>query len=453
MLSGLRLRLTMLYLLGSILLVSLVGISTYSLLTYFFQNSNDAALRFKMALLFRTSGEIPPAELQTAEADWMAQNQEHFLQFTSHNEENEWEEEHGLEDYENYLEEAYEGELSSIFVMPLNAEGELLFNPNPYPLQMIPDQDALANAVKKGFDLRTGQLSDGTPVRLLTYPFPEESAYDFMQVGKSTGDQFRVLNQFLGGLLVIGSFFIVVLGLASWWMAGNSLKTSQKAWDNQQQFIANASHELRTPLTLIRATAEVALRHAQQNSEQEQLMRDVIGECDHMTGLVEDMLLLTRLDTQKLDIELSNIPLEMLLAEIQHQFEPIMQERQLDWQVSDYTGNIIANESRLRQVILILLDNAMRHTPAGGRIAIEVQDFANEVEIVVSDSGSGIPAEALPHIFDRFYQVENARAEHGSSGLGLSIAKSLIEAQGGAILVKSEPDMGTQVYIELAKSK
>ena len=449
MLSGLRLRLTLLYLLISILLVSLVGISTYGLLTYFFQNSNDAALRFKMALLFRTSGELPPDELQNAEADWMAQNQEHFLQFTSHNEEEEWETDHDLQEYEDYLEEAYEGELSSIFVMPLNAEGELLFNPNPYPLQMSPNKEALEDAVNKGFDLRTARMSDGTPVRLLTYPFPEGSAYDFIQVGKSTGDQFRVLNQFLGGLLVIGSFFIVVLGVASWWMAGRSLRTSQKAWDNQQQFIANASHELRTPLTLIRASAEVALRHAQRDSEKENLMNDIITECDHMTGLVEDMLLLTRLDTQKLEIELSDISLSNLLGDIDHQFEPIMQERELHWQVGSNVEYVYANESRLRQVILILLDNAMRHTAPGGSVSIESQSNMNKVEIVVSDSGSGIPPEALPHIFDRFYQVENARAEHGSSGLGLSIAKSLIDAQGGEIHVESEPGKGTSVHIQL----
>jgi signal transduction histidine kinase len=453
MLNKLRVRLTLLYLLGSILLVGLVGICTYGALTYFFENSNDAALRFKMALLFRTTGEIPPAELQTAEAEWMSQNQEHFLQYTSHDEEEEWEDEHGLEEYEDYLEEAYEGELSSIFVMPLDAEGTILFNPNPYPLQMEADKNAIENAKLNGFDLRTGKMSDGTQVRLLTYPFPPGNAYEFIQLGKSTADQFRVLNQFLGGLVGIGTFFIVLLGGISWWLAGNTLKTSQKAWDNQQQFIANASHELRTPLTLIRASADVALRHSSAGSEQANLMKDILLECDHMTGLVEDMLLLTRLDTQKLEIELSNISLKDLLNEIRHQFEPIMQERQLDWQVAEFSGLIYANESRLRQVILILLDNAMRHTPVDERISIEAQKSANKIELVVSDSGSGIPAEALPHIFDRFYQVENARAEHGSSGLGLSIAKSLIEAQQGEIRIESEFGKGTSVHILLQSGR
>ena len=449
MLNGLRLRLTMLYLLVSILLVSLVGISTYGLLIYFFQNSNDAALQFKMALLFRTTGEIPPQELQTAEAEWMAQNQEHFLQFTSHDEKSEWEDDHGLQEYKDYLEEAYEGELSTIFVMPLDADGNLLFNPNPYPLQMAPDQAAIEDIAERGYDLRTGHMSDGTPVRLLTYPFPEGSAYAYIQVGKSTGDQFRVLNQFLGGLLVIGSFFIIVLGVASWWMAGNSLKTSQKAWDNQQQFIANASHELRTPLTLIRASAEVALRHSTADSEQANLMTDIIGESDHMTGLVEDMLLLTRLDTQRLEIELAPVALQKLLGDIKHQFTPVMEDHQLQWLVTDDNAQVYANESRLRQVILILLDNAIRHTQAGGSISIESHSKGKKVELIISDSGCGISAEALPRIFDRFYQVEDARGEHGSSGLGLSIAKSLIEAQHGEIRAESEPGTGTRIFIQL----
>jgi signal transduction histidine kinase len=452
MLNKLRLRLTLLYLAGSILLVSLVGISTYGLLTYFFQCSTDAALQFKMALLFRTSGEIPPSELQTAEADWMSQNQEHFLQFTAHNESSEIEEDHSLQSDDDYLEEAYEGELASIFVMPLNEQGQLLFNPNPYPLQMAPDQNAVLEALEKGHDLRTSRLDDGTTVRLLTYVFPENNAYDIIQIGKNTGDQFRVMNQFLGGLLVIGSFFITVLGAASWWLAGNSLKTSQKAWDNQQQFIANASHELRTPLTLIRASAEVALRHASPKSEQTDLMNDILVECDHMTGLVEDMLLLTRLDTQQLKIELRDVDLQKLFSEIQHQFAPVMKERSLQWQVTQNTIHVFGNESRLRQVLLILLDNAMRHTVQGGKISIDAYVKGKKVEIIVSDNGEGIPAHALPHIFDRFYQVEDARAEHGSSGLGLSIAKTLIEAQHGEIQVESEPGKGTSIYLRLSTS-
>ncbi|MBI9050913.1 MAG: HAMP domain-containing histidine kinase [Anaerolineaceae bacterium] len=453
MLSGLRLRLTLLYLLISMLLVSLVGISTYSLLTYFFQNTNDAALNFKMALIFRTSGELPPAELQNAEAEWMAQNQQRFLQFTGHNEADELEEEHALNEYEHYLEEAYEGELSTIFVMPLNREGELLFNPNPYPLLMEPDLDAVGDTLKDGYDIRSSRMSDDTPVRLLTYQFPEGSAYEVIQLGKTTADQFRVLNQFLGGLLVIGALFIILLGFASWWMAGNSLQTTQKAWDNQQKFIANASHELRTPLTLIRASAEVALRHTSTESEPAALMRDVIQESDHMTGLVEDMLLLTRLDTQELQIALAEFSLEGMLKDIEHQFAPIMEERGLNWQVQPLQTYIYANEVRLRQVIMILLDNAMRHTPANGNITITAQTVGKGIALIISDSGAGIPQEALPKIFERFYQVQDARGVHGSSGLGLSIAKSLIEAQYGSIHIESEVGHGTTVHIQLMKAK
>ena len=446
MLKGLRFRLTLLYLLVGMLLVGIIGMGSYSLLNYFFQSSNDIALKCKMSLTFRVAGETPPQELVVAEQAWLSQSQNPFLSFINHNEDTEMED-HEEGGVQGYVEEAYEGELASIFVLPLDTNGRLLFNPNPYPVHMDPDQDAVQHALQNGWDLRNGKLDDGSPVRLLTYTFPSGSGYDLIQMGKPIADQSRVMHQFLGGLLLIGVLSVVLLGVGSWWMAGNSLQPMQAAWDHQQQFIANASHELRTPLTLIRASTELALRHSDAGSRQEQLLSDVIQDCDHMTSLVEDMLLLSRLDAQQLKMNLSDVDVKSVLDGLQRQLEPVMQEKAVQWEVDAAASTILADETRLRQVILILLDNAMRHTPQGGTIRLKSQIEGQQVQISVSDTGEGIPSRSLTHVFERFYQVEDARGGQGGSGLGLSIAKALIEAQYGSIVLESKAGQGTQIFM------
>ena len=140
--------------------------------------------------------------------------------------------------------------------MPLDSEGTLIFNPNPFDPPMLPDQNAISNAAANDFDLRTVSLADGTSVRLLTYKLSDQTGIEILQLGKPIEDQLKILNQFLEGLLIIGSASILMLGLGSWWLAGRMLASAQKAWDSQQQFVANASHELRAPLTLIRAGSD-----------------------------------------------------------------------------------------------------------------------------------------------------------------------------------------------------
>lgn len=137
-------------------------------------------------------------------------------------------------------------------------------------------------------------MSNDVRVRLLTY----ETGLNVpvvIQVGRQLSDQDRVLDQYLTGLLILGSIASLLLAFVSWWLAGRSLVPAQKAFDQQQNFVSNASHELRTPLTLMRATAEFGLR-TQPAQEQGQVLQDIINETDYMNYLVDDLLLLSRLD-------------------------------------------------------------------------------------------------------------------------------------------------------------
>jgi signal transduction histidine kinase len=452
MLKRLHLRLTLLYLLVAMILVALVGGGSYSLLYYYFETTNDMALKFKMAETFESLSAPLPPELIEAEQAWLGRRGLAGFSFSTTGKglDNEVQAVEGQTET-NHVGETYEGELSAIFVYPLDEKGTLLLNPNPYPPPMPPDLEAVLSAKKKGSDLRTSYLQDGTPVRMLTYTLPQEAGFNVLQLGRPFGDQVRVLNQFMLGLLALGGASTLVLGVGSWLLAGRSLKPTQRAWERQQIFVANASHELRTPLTLIRASSEVALRHTRNDSDQKELLSDVINECDHMTQLVEDLLLLSRLDTKELKLERQVIFFPDLIGEVARQFERLANEHSVQLIVKETVGKVMGDQTRLRQVLLILLDNALQHTPAGGTIVISSSLEGRRVRVRIADSGEGIPLEHLPHVFERFYQVKSARSgENRGHGLGLSIAKSLIEAQGGKIAITSQPGKGTEISFALS---
>jgi signal transduction histidine kinase len=445
MLNRLRLRLTLLYLLAAIFLVATVGASTYSLMYYYFMSSNDSALRYKMASIYTALGADTPAELVESQRDWEKHQEKNDEESNDINHsESEENSEQALASVSTRM--TYEGELSSIFVFPLDKTGRLIINPNPYNPPMQPDTTAVATAIKNGTDLRTITLPSGTPIRLLTYSVPPQSGFDVIQLGKPFDDQVRLLNQLMTGLIVSGIIVVLFLGFGSWWLAGRSLRPTQRAWELQQTFIANASHELRTPLTLIRASSEVALRQTQPTSSQQALLKDIMGECDHMSQLVEDLLLISKLDTHQLKLERELLSLSVLINDVIHTFQPLMEKHNVTLIAGNLNGEIRGDRIRLRQVLFILVDNALRFTPSGGTIKISAEQTGRMVNISVQDSGIGIPKEDLEHVFERFYQAKSgSETENRGNGLGLSIAKSLVEAHDGRISISSSPGLGTKV--------
>jgi signal transduction histidine kinase len=453
MLNHLRLRLTLLYLLAAVLLVVVVGASSYSLINYYFTESNDAALRYKMAQSFASIGIKLPADLETSVLDWEGHDESKEGE-THESSGTDIDEEHNeaLGVLSNGL--AYEGELASIFIFPLDSQGKLIFNPNPFTPPMDPDTDAANAALQKGMDIRTTTLKDGSPIRLLSYATPDKSGFSVLQLGKPISDQVHLLNQFLTGLAVSGVLIVLVVGIGSWWVAGKSLRPTQKAWEMQQTFIANASHELRTPLTLIRASSEVALRQTRPTEKQKNLLQDIMCECDHMSQLVEDLLLISKLDTHQLKLDLKVISMKDLLEDVQRQFAPLAEKQNVSLILNEQQGVVMGDRMRLRQVFLILLDNALRYTPQGGTIKLSATHSNRSVTVSVCDNGCGIPPNHLEHVFERFYQAESGlKSEDKGNGLGLSIAKSLVEAHQGQINITSTPGQGTCVTFTLPATR
>jgi len=447
MLRQLRVRLTLLYLFASIFLSIAVGGGTYTLVNYYFQTTNDQALWVKMGLQFAALKIPLPVDL------YEAVKQEGLVitnppAATENSELGSTEVEGSSTNHANESHEGLqESELADIFVMPLTQQGTLIAGISSQYTKGFIDLKAVLAAQKNGYDFRTVNTSAGVPVRLFTYIVPAGEKVQVLQIGRYLSEQQRVLKQLLNTMILLGGVVTIFFGLASWFLAGRTIKPSQLAWDKQHTFIANASHELRAPLTLIHAGVEMGLRKAE-NPEQRELLSDVLSDANYMNKLIEELLLLSRLDTGALKLELQPINMPAFTAEMLRQVERLAQTQSLSLTQSVTPIQITADPVRLKQVMLIILDNAIRNTPPDGNVEVKVFSSGNKGLIEIEDSGPGIPEEMLDKVFERFFKVDDQSSmDYRGSGLGLSIARSLVETQNGTIGIVSPAGKGTKVTL------
>ena len=461
-LTRLRIRLTALYFAAMAGLLILLGGIAYASMNLYFQSATDQALHFKMAREQLALGLTLSPDLQQANLEYERQrgSAPGGKQVRPAGEFGDEVENHsqvapsgagGTRSLSAITEPgAFDGDLSAIFVVPLDAQGQkLISDTNLTPPAFTPDQAAVKAALATGSDLRTIDMSNGVQVRLYTYRLPVNQTVTFLQLGRVLTDQQLVLQQLLTGLLVVGAVLVILATLCSWWLAGRSLLPAQQAWERQRLFVANASHELRTPLSIIQLSAELAARDDATDTERRELAGDVLREAQYMTRLVADLLLLSRLDVGQMKLDLQPVAVPELLGEVQRDVIRLGEEQGVKIELLDTQGTVTADRLRLRQALLVVLDNALRHTPQGGHVTLESHVHGRAITVDVKDTGSGIAPEHLPRLFDRFYQVDSAHSKKGSAGLGLSIAKSLIEAMRGHIDIASEVGKGTQVTITL----
>jgi heavy metal sensor kinase len=224
------------------------------------------------------------------------------------------------------------------------------------------------------------------------------------------------------------------------------------AFHRQRRFTADASHELRTPLTVIKGDVSLALGRPRDAETYRQILVEVDEEVDHMGRLVDRLLALARADADGLSLQRRWTDLTALLADLVEQARPMAEGKGLDL-VAQIAPTLTAtvDPDAVTQIVLNLLDNAIKYTPAGRvRLSAHRASPGGKVRISISDGGPGIPAEHLPHIFDRFYRVDRARSrELGGAGLGLAIARELAQAHGGEITVHSVPGEGSTFTVHL----
>jgi signal transduction histidine kinase len=219
-------------------------------------------------------------------------------------------------------------------------------------------------------------------------------------------------------------------------------------------FVSDVSHELRTPLTAIKGFVETLQDGAADDPEvRDRFLNTIAVETERLTRLTNDLLLLTRADAGRLDLHLAPVDLADCVRRAVVQLEGRASEKQsaIVTDLPDDPVSVQADADRVHQVLVNLLDNAIKFTPPGGRVTVSVSEHT----VTVADTGPGIPADEIPHIFERFYRGDRSRARQGAdgSGLGLAIVKAIVEAHGGQIWIESEPGQGAAFTFTLPSTE
>jgi len=218
------------------------------------------------------------------------------------------------------------------------------------------------------------------------------------------------------------------------------------------QFTADASHELRSPLTLIQTAAEYTLRRERSREELEQAMRKILHETNRTAALIDRLLALARADSDKNRLSSRPIDLTALLKDIADNAAPLVRKKHIRFsaEFGSKPVQVSGDDSALRELFLILIDNAVKYTPTKGSIFLRLSADVKDAVIEVADTGVGIAEEDIPHIFDRFWRADKVRSrEMGGTGLGLSIAKWIVNQSGGVITVASELGAGSNFSVRL----
>jgi signal transduction histidine kinase len=342
-----------------------------------------------------------------------------------------------------------EGYVGGLFFLIVTPEGEILSNPQHVALERLPPEAF----PQRGRGYATIELDD-EPARLYLTTLPARGAGPVaLGVGKSLVPEYDTLRQVLLVLLTAGAAGIVLSFVGAWFLAGRALIPIEAAFRRQQEFVADASHELRTPLTVLRSATDLLNQHRAEPLEVNgELFDDVRQEIAGLERQAADLLTLARADLGELALAFGEVDLGALAADIARRTTPLAESRGVALSCEREDGGLVveADPDRLQQVLLILIDNALKHTPAGGRVHVAARRQGADALLEVVDSGDGIAAEHLPRVFDRFYRGDRVRSRaQGGSGLGLAIAKSLVDAHGGQLALGHAAGGGTRATLRL----
>jgi heavy metal sensor kinase len=223
----------------------------------------------------------------------------------------------------------------------------------------------------------------------------------------------------------------------------------EDAIQTSKRFVADASHELRTPLTVLRGEVESLAQDAQLRAHTRESLGSMLEEVDRLSEIVESLLALSKLDAGEASAERVKFDLAELVTTTAEQMSLLAEDKNIKVECDAAPDVIVEGDrARMKQVVVNLLDNAIKYTPNGGRVILKISRTAREAILEVADNGMGIPADALPHMFKRFFRVDDSRSrDQGGAGLGLSIVKSICNAHGAAVEVSSTPGEGSRFRV------
>ncbi len=274
----------------------------------------------------------------------------------------------------------------------------------------------------------------------------------FVLVFANVAREIELLGFLLGALFLAGIVLMALALYGSLFLADRALVPIKKSWQRQRDFVADASHELRTPLAVIQTNLELVMGNPEETvKEQEIWLENIRIELQHIVKLVEDLLFLARVDSEQQILEMRRFQLDRAIYDAAKPIIPVADAQGVKF-IIDLSAQVefYGDENRIKQLVVILLDNALKHTPAGGQVELQLKSNGSTAEIIVSDTGRGIEHEHIDKIFERFYQVDNARSNKATgTGLGLSIADWIVKEHHGSIKVKSDPGQGTTFWVML----
>ena len=350
------------------------------------------------------------------------------------------------------------------------------------PLQGTPWQGTVLSTSDQEVRLYSRTLtSTGKPVAVI-------------QVGESLATLKTLLHQLVAALLVVGVLVLGCCALLSYWLSGRSfapmkrlaetarkiqggdlhqrvpvpavrdevqylavtlnamLDSLEQSFSRQRRFVADASHELRTPVAVIRQKAEVALRRPRSQDDYCRVLHSIHAESERLSHLISDLLALARGDEGQARLECEAVRLDKLVESVAAQAEGLAEERGITLSL-EVPGpvTVIGDEARLIQVIINLVDNALRYTNGGGQVLLSLQATEAAAQLVVRDTGVGIAPEHLSHIFERFYRADPSRTRTGGSGtgLGLALVEWIVRMHGGSVGVRSQVGHGSTFTVTL----
>jgi two-component system sensor histidine kinase CiaH len=314
----------------------------------------------------------------------------------------------------------------------------------------LPNETSVEEARATGESIELANV-EGTPVRILSRLVTVAGEPFVIQVVADRIAEERALAVLLAVLLLGGVVVLAVSLGVGWLYAERALVPIRDALRRQRDFAADASHELRTPLSVVKGSVAHLRRHADQPvAEVGDALDDIEAETDRLGALVNDLLLLARTDSDALDLAVERTDLGEVALDAAGSLAPLASERNIRIEVDTEPLPLTGDPGRLRQLVRILVDNAIRHAPQGTVVNVSAHGDHSTMHLRVEDAGAGFRTEDLPRVFDRFWR---APGEHATgTGLGLAIAAWIVERHGGAIEASNRPGGGARLEVRLPAS-
>ena len=354
------------------------------------------------------------------------------------------------------------GNQDRLFFYVFDTEGRVMnfsrasFLIEPFVLSIITDwkgrEDELGDVAVFSQDMKS------TNIRIMMASHPivvDGDLVGTVYVGKEISAVYRGLQKATYTLTVLAVLALLIATGIGYVMAGKAIVPLREAYEKQRQFAADASHELRTPLSVVLASAEILESDTSITSPfLKQVIGDIHDEVKKMTKLVSDLLVVARSDNQALKLKLTKVDLAAALDQTLRLMQPLAEKKNLTLRREGLnTLSAKLDEQKIKQLMLILVDNAVKYTPSGGTITVRLTEpSTGKLVFSVADTGIGIAPEDQQRIFDRFYRVDKARSrEMGGNGLGLAIAQEIVQLHDGTIKVESQPGAGTTFTVILKR--